>query len=70
MIFSDTASVLEVISKSSTLHTTSHITQMLKDKIERLESRRKKEIRFYLIPGHCGVEVNERAGSEAKQAFK
>jgi ribonuclease HI len=41
---------------------------MLKDKIERLESREKK-IQFYWIPGHCGVEVNERADS-AKQAIK
>jgi ribonuclease HI len=37
---------------------------MLKDKIERLESRGKK------IPGHCEVEVNERADLEAKQAIK
>jgi ribonuclease HI len=36
----------------------SHITQMLKDKAG-LESRWKK-IQFYWIPGHCGVEVNER----------
>jgi hypothetical protein len=25
---------------------------------------------FYWIPGHCGIEVNERADSEAKQAIK
>jgi ribonuclease HI len=42
---------------------------MLRDKIERLESRGKK-IQFYRIPGHCGVEVNERADSEAKQSIK
>jgi ribonuclease HI len=41
---------------------------MLTDKIEKLESRGKK-FQFYWIPGHCEVEVNERADSEAKQAI-
>jgi ribonuclease HI len=48
---------------------TSHITQTLKDKIERLESQGKK-MQSYWIPGHCGIEVNERANLEAKQAIK
>jgi hypothetical protein len=51
------------------MNNTSHITQMLKDKMEKLDSRR-KEIQFYWIPGHCGVEVNERADSEAKLSIK
>jgi hypothetical protein len=51
------------------MNNTSHITQMLKDKLERLESRGGK-IQFYWLPGHCGVEVNERADSEAKQSIK
>jgi hypothetical protein len=38
MIFSDSASMLKGISSSSTMNNTSHISQMLKDKIERLES--------------------------------
>jgi ribonuclease HI len=42
---------------------------MLKEKIDRLESRG-KIIQFYWIPGHSGIEVNERADSEAKQAVK
>jgi ribonuclease HI len=42
---------------------------MLKDKIERLESRG-KIIQFYWIPGHCRIEVNERAIFEAKQAVR
>jgi ribonuclease HI len=67
MIFSDSTSVLKGISNSSTMNNTSHITQMLKDKIERLESRG-VIIQFYWIPGHCRIEVNERADSEAKQA--
>jgi hypothetical protein len=29
---------------------------------------KKKKIEFYWIPGHCGVEVNESADSEAKKA--
>jgi hypothetical protein len=37
MIFSDSASALKGISNSSKVNNTSHITQMLKDKIERLE---------------------------------
>jgi hypothetical protein len=41
MIFSDTASVLQGISNSGTVNNTSHITQMLKGKLERLDSRRK-----------------------------
>jgi ribonuclease HI len=57
MIFSDSASVLQGISNSGTMNNTSHITQMLKDKTEKLESREKK-IQFYWIPGHCGVKVN------------
>jgi hypothetical protein len=48
---------------------TSHITQMLKDKIERLESHG-KEIQFYWTLGHCGVEVNERADLEGEQSIK
>jgi hypothetical protein len=51
MIFSDSASVLKDISNSSTMNNTSHITQMLKDKIERLESGG-KIINLYLIPEH------------------
>jgi hypothetical protein len=47
----------------------SHIIQTLKDKIERLELRGKR-IKFDWIPGHCEVEVNERAVSEAKQSIK
>jgi hypothetical protein len=54
MILLDSTSVLKGISNSSTMNKTSHITQMLKDKIERLESRGKK-IQFYWIPRHCGV---------------
>jgi hypothetical protein len=40
MIFLDSASVLKGISNSSTMNNTSHITQMLKDKIDRLQLRR------------------------------
>jgi ribonuclease HI len=69
MIFSDSASVLKGISNFSTMNNTSHITQMLKDKIERLELQG-KIIQFYWIPGHCRIEVNERADLEAKQAIK
>jgi hypothetical protein len=36
-IFSDLASVLQGISNSCAMNNTTHITQMLKDKIERLE---------------------------------
>jgi hypothetical protein len=60
MIFSDSESMLKGISNTSTLNNTSHITQMLKDKIEILELQGKK-IQFYWIPGHYGVEVNGRA---------
>jgi ribonuclease HI len=59
MISSDSASVLKRISNFSKMNNTSHIIQMLKDKIERLELRGK--IQFYWIAGHCGVEVSERA---------
>jgi ribonuclease HI len=65
MIFSDSASVLKGINNSSTMSNTSHITQMLKDNIQRLDSRGKK-IQYYWIPGHCGIEINERADLEAK----
>jgi hypothetical protein len=68
MIFSDSTGMLKGISDSSTMNNTLHITQMLKDKIERLESRGK--IQFYWIKGHCRVEVNEREDSEAKQSIK
>jgi ABC-type uncharacterized transport system ATPase component len=51
------------------VNNTSNITQILKDKIKRLESRGKK-IQFYWILGHCGVEVNERADLEGKQLIK
>jgi hypothetical protein len=49
LIFSNSASVLKGISNSSTVNNTSHITQMHKDKIERLESRGKNPI--LLDPG-------------------
>jgi ribonuclease HI len=51
------------------MNSTSHVTQILTNKIERLDSRG-KIIQFYWIPGHCGVEVNDWADSEAKQAIK
>jgi hypothetical protein len=51
------------------LYFTSHVTQMLRNKTERVETRRGK-IQFYWIPGHCGVEVNVRAHSEAKHSIK
>ena len=50
-IFSDSASVLKGIRNSSIISNTPHITQMLIDKIERLQSRG-KQIQFYWIPGH------------------
>jgi hypothetical protein len=68
MIFSYSASVLQGISNSSTMDSTSHITHMLNDKIERLESRGKNLI--FWIPGHCGVEVKKWADSEAKKAIE
>jgi hypothetical protein len=42
VIFSYSESVLKGINNTSTMNNTSHITQMLKDKIERLESRGKR----------------------------
>jgi hypothetical protein len=42
---------------------------MLKDKIERLESRGEKN-QFFWILGHCGLKVNEKADSEAKQSIR
>jgi hypothetical protein len=51
------------------MNNTSHITKMLKDKMERLKLRGEKK-QFYWIPGHCGVEVNETADLEAKQSIK
>jgi hypothetical protein len=38
MILSDSESMVKGICKTSTMNNTSHITQMLKDKIEILES--------------------------------
>jgi ribonuclease HI len=69
VIFLDSESVLKGISNISTTNNTSHITQMFKDKTERLELQGIK-IQFYYIPGHCGVEVKDRADSEAKQSIK
>jgi ribonuclease HI len=70
VIFSDSESVPKGISNTTTLHNnTSHITQIPKYKIERLESRGEK-IQFYWILGRCGLEVNERADPEAKQSIK
>jgi hypothetical protein len=49
------------------MNNTSHNTHVLKDKIEKLESRG-KQIQFCWIPGHCGV--NEWADLEVKQSIK
>jgi ribonuclease HI len=68
MFFSDSESVLKGISNTSTKSSTLDITLILKDKLERLESRRKNQ--FFWIPRHCEVEVNKRAYSEAKQSIK
>jgi hypothetical protein len=38
---------------------------MLKRQIRKTGIARGK-MKFYGIPGHCGVEVNQRADSEAK----
>jgi ribonuclease HI len=43
-IFSDSETVLKGISNTSAMNNTSHITQMLKDKMEGLELRRKNPI--------------------------
>jgi hypothetical protein len=52
--FSDSKSVLKGITNTSTMDNVSHITQMLKDQISRLESRGEK-VQFYWIPGHDEV---------------
>jgi hypothetical protein len=53
---------------TSTMSNTSHITQKLEDRIERVESRGKK-IQFYWIPGHCGVEeLIRRQSNQSKKA--
>jgi hypothetical protein len=52
MIFSDSVSVLKGISNSSTMRNTSHITQMLKGEIGRLESRGKNS--NLMDPGALG----------------
>jgi ribonuclease HI len=41
---------------------------MLKDKTETGIAR--KKIQYYWIPAHCGIESNERADLETKQAIK
>jgi ribonuclease HI len=69
VIFLDLESVLKGISNTSTINNTSHINQILNDKIDRLESRGGK-IQVYWIPGHCGVQVNEAADLGAKQSIK
>jgi hypothetical protein len=53
---------------NSAMNNTLHITQTLKDKIERLESRGK--IQSYWLPGQSEIEINESADSEAKQAIR
>jgi hypothetical protein len=45
--------VQKIIRNTSTMNR-SHSTQILRDKRER------REIEFYWIPEHCGVEVKER----------
>jgi ribonuclease HI len=69
MIFLDSESTLKGISNTSTIKNTSHITETLKDKLERLESRGNK-IQLHYIPGDCEVQVNETADLEAKQSIK
>jgi ribonuclease HI len=69
MIFLDSASMLQSIGNPTIISNTSHIAHMLKDKIDRLESQQKK-IQFYWNPGHCGVEINEKADLGEKQAIK
>jgi hypothetical protein len=68
-IFSDTESVLKGTSNTYTMNKSSHITPLLKDKIERVELRGKNS-NFFWIPGNCGLEVNEKVGPEAKQSIK
>jgi hypothetical protein len=46
MIFSDSENVPKGIRNKYTLNNTSHITQMFKDKLERLESRGKEKSNF------------------------
>jgi ribonuclease HI len=45
------------------MNNTSHITQIL-------DWNHEEKIQFYWIPGHCGIEVNERADLESNQAIK
>jgi ribonuclease HI len=66
LISSDSESVLKGIRNTSTVNNKAHITHMIKDKID---WNREGKVQFYWIPGHCGVQVTERAHSEAKQSI-
>jgi hypothetical protein len=50
------------------MRNTSHITQTIK--IKQRDWNREETNPIFLDPGRCGVEVNERADLEAKQAIK
>jgi hypothetical protein len=62
--------MLKGISNSSIMNDTSHITQMLKDKIERLESQGKIKSNFTGSWGTGEFKLIERADSKAKQSIK
>jgi hypothetical protein len=71
VILSDSESALKGIRNTFTMNNTSHITQMLKDKIETLESREKK----YSFTGFRGTvelklmrELTRRQSKQSKKA--
>jgi hypothetical protein len=70
-MFSDPESVLKGINNTSSMNNTSHITQMLQDKIERLESCGKE----YNCTGSRGTvelklmrELTRRQSNQSKKA--
>jgi hypothetical protein len=71
VIFPDSESALKGISNTTTMNSTSHVTLMLKDKIERLQSGRKKSY----FSGSLGTvqlklmrELTRRQSNQSKKA--
>jgi hypothetical protein len=71
MTFSDLESVLKRISNTSTMDNTSHITQILKDKLGRLDSRGEKKSNFTGSRGTVELklmsELTRRPSNQSKK---
>jgi hypothetical protein len=68
-IFSDAKSVLLALNSLSNLKNKSPLILEAKDKLREIEQRG-REVKFWWIPAHTGIEMNETVDGAAKESVR